>query len=154
MEVDDDDRRSGPCLRHERVDHLPGGHRRRQEELAEQVDDGDRDPVPRLDHGEAAAWRLRAGVRRPDHALAPSEIGGDPAAAVGVVAERDHVRSRREQLVGELGGDAGAVGRVLAVDDREVGVVPLAQRRQVLLHGATSRDAEDVRQEEELQDSR
>jgi hypothetical protein len=68
-----------------------------------------------------------------------------------VVAERDHVRSGREQLVGELRGDAGSVGRVLAVDDREVGVVPLAQRRMMLLHGAASRDAEDIREEQDLQ---
>jgi hypothetical protein len=68
-----------------------------------------------------------------------------------VVAERDDIRARREELVGELRRDAGSVGRVLAVDDREVGVVPLSQRRQVLLHGAASRDAEDVREEEDLQ---
>ena len=68
-----------------------------------------------------------------------------------MVAERDDVRAGREELVGELRRDAGAVGRVLAVDDREVGVVALAQRRQVLLHGAASRDAEDVREEEDLQ---
>jgi hypothetical protein len=68
-----------------------------------------------------------------------------------VVAERDHVRAGREELVGELRRDAGSVGRVLAVDDREVGVVLLPQRRQVLLDGAASRDAEDVREEEDLQ---
>jgi hypothetical protein len=68
-----------------------------------------------------------------------------------VVAERDHVRSGCEELVGELRRDPGSVGRVLAVDDREVGVVPLAQLRQVLLNGAASRDAEDVREEENLQ---
>jgi len=67
-----------------------------------------------------------------------------------VVAEGDHVRSGREQLVGELARDAGAVRRVLPVDDREVGVVALAQRRQVLLHGAAPGDAEDVREEEDL----
>jgi len=68
-----------------------------------------------------------------------------------VVAEGDHVGSRSEQLVGELRGDTGPVGRVLAVDDREVGVVALAQRGQLLLHGAASWDAEDVREEEDLQ---
>ena len=68
-----------------------------------------------------------------------------------MVAERDHVGSRGEQLAGELRGDAGPVGRVLAVDDREVGVVALAQRGQMLLDGAASRDAEDVREEEDLQ---
>jgi hypothetical protein len=66
-------------------------------------------------------------------------------------AERDYVRSGGQQLVGELARDARAVSRVLAVDDREVGVVALAQRRQVLLNRATTGDAEDVRQEEDLQ---
>jgi len=43
-----------------------------------------------------------------------------------VVAEGDDVRAGGEQLVGELRRDAGAVGGVLAVDDREVGLVLLA----------------------------
>jgi hypothetical protein len=68
-----------------------------------------------------------------------------------VVAEGDHVRPRGEELVGELSRDAGAVGRVLAVDDREVGLIALAERGQVLLDRAAPRDAEDVREEEDLQ---
>jgi hypothetical protein len=68
-----------------------------------------------------------------------------------VVAERDHVGSRGEQLVGELPRDAGAVGRVLAVDDAEVGAELLPQRREALLDGAPAGDAEDVRQKEDLQ---
>jgi hypothetical protein len=68
-----------------------------------------------------------------------------------VVAERHDVGARREQLVGELAGDAGAVGGVLAVDDAEVGAELLAQRRQPLLDGAPAGDAEDVREEEDLQ---
>ena len=46
--------------------------------------------------------RPRAGVRRPDHALARGEIVADAVAAVGVVAERDDVGAGGEQLVGEL----------------------------------------------------
>jgi hypothetical protein len=38
-----------------------------------------------------------------------------------VVAERDHVGAGGEQPVGELAGDARAVGGVLAVDDADVG---------------------------------
>jgi hypothetical protein len=68
-----------------------------------------------------------------------------------VVAERDHVRSGCEQLVGELARDPCPVGRVLAVDDRQVGVVLLPQLRQVLLNGMASGNAEDIRQEEDLQ---
>src|SRR6476660_3368033 len=85
-------------------------------------------PTTSLDDREPAAGSLRAGVRRPDHPLAGGEVRRDPAAAVGVVTERDHVRAGSEQLVGQLRRDPGAVGRVLAVDDRKVSVVALAQR--------------------------
>ena len=68
-----------------------------------------------------------------------------------MVAERDHVGARREQLVGELAGDARAVGGVLAVDDAEVGADVVAQRVQALLDGAPAGDAEDVGQEEDSQ---
>jgi hypothetical protein len=44
-----------------------------------------------------------------------------------VVPQRDHVGARREQLVGELRGDAGAVGDVLAVDDADVRVELVAE---------------------------
>jgi len=151
VEVDDDDRSCGARLVDEHVDDLPRRDGCVEEELPEQVEDGDADTVACLHHGEAAAWSLGARVRRPDHALAPGEVGGDPAPPVGVVAERDYVRPRSKELVGELPRDAGAVGGVLAVDDREVGLVALAQRREVLLHRAATRDAEDVREEEDLQ---
>ena len=68
-----------------------------------------------------------------------------------MVAERDDVGAGGEELVGELRRDPDAVGDVLAVDDREVGVVPLAQRREVLLHGAAAGGAEDVCEEEDVQ---
>jgi hypothetical protein len=68
-----------------------------------------------------------------------------------VVAEGDDVRAGGEQLVGELRRDAGAVGGILAVDDGEVGFVALAERRQVLLDRTPPGDAEDVREEEDVQ---
>jgi hypothetical protein len=68
-----------------------------------------------------------------------------------VVPERHDVRARREQLVGELRRDAGAVGDVLAVHDADVGIELRAQRGQSLLDGASARDAEDVREEEKSQ---
>jgi hypothetical protein len=68
-----------------------------------------------------------------------------------VVAERDHVRAGREQPVGELGRDAGAVGDVLAVDDAEVDAELITQRRQAFLDGAPPGDAEDVREKEDPQ---
>jgi hypothetical protein len=68
-----------------------------------------------------------------------------------VVPERDHVRAGGEQLVGELAGDAGAVGDVLAVDDAEVRDELVAQTGQALFDRAPSGDAEDVREKEKSQ---
>jgi hypothetical protein len=39
-----------------------------------------------------------------------------------VVAERDRIGARGEEAVGQLRGDADAVGDVLAVDDADRGV--------------------------------
>jgi hypothetical protein len=61
-----------------------------------------------------------------------------------VVAERHDIGAGVQQLVGELAGDPGPVGDVLAVDDADVGVVFLAQRRKTLLDRPPPRDAEDV----------
>jgi hypothetical protein len=68
-----------------------------------------------------------------------------------VVAERDDVGAGGEQLVGEFPRDARAVGRVLAVDDAEVGSDVRPQRRQALLDGAPAGDAEDICEEENPQ---
>jgi hypothetical protein len=68
-----------------------------------------------------------------------------------VVAERDHVGSRSEQLVGELRRDAGSVGDVLAVDDAEVRSELLAQAAKAIFDRAPSGDAEDIGEEEESQ---
>jgi hypothetical protein len=68
-----------------------------------------------------------------------------------VVAERDHVGARLQQSVRELARDPRPVGDVLAVDDAEIGVELLAQRRQALLDGAAPRDREDVGEEEQSQ---
>ena len=67
-----------------------------------------------------------------------------------MVAERHDVGARREELVGELRRDPDPVGDVLAVHDREVGVVPLAQLLEVLLHGAAAGGADDVCEEEDV----
>jgi hypothetical protein len=68
-----------------------------------------------------------------------------------VVAERDDVGARGEQLVGELAGDPGAVGDVLAVDDADVCGDLFTQSRKALFDGASAGDAEDVRKEEKSQ---
>jgi hypothetical protein len=68
-----------------------------------------------------------------------------------VVAERDHVCTSPQEGVGELRGDPRSVGDVLAVDDAEVGLDLVAQRRQPLVERTPSGDPEDVGEEKELQ---
>jgi hypothetical protein len=70
-----------------------------------------------------------------------------------VVAERKHVRAGGEQLLGELRGQTPAVRGVLGVDDAERDVELLLERREPLLDRAPPRGAEDVREEEDPQDS-
>jgi hypothetical protein len=68
-----------------------------------------------------------------------------------VVAERDGVRAGCEQAVGELAGDAGAVGGVLAVDDADVDAELLQQAGKALLDGNAPGRPEDVCEEEDPQ---
>jgi hypothetical protein len=68
-----------------------------------------------------------------------------------VVAEGDDVGARMQEPVGELSGDARAVGDVLAVDDADVGAELVAQPGQPFLDRTTPRDAEDVGEEEDPQ---
>jgi hypothetical protein len=68
-----------------------------------------------------------------------------------VVTQRDHVGAGREQLLGELRSDAGAVGDVLAVDDADVRLELVAQPGQAFFDRAPAGDAEDIREEEKSQ---
>ena len=68
-----------------------------------------------------------------------------------MVAERDHVCSSGEQLVGEFRGDPCAVGDVLAVDDADVGAELVAQPGQAFFDGTPAGDTEHIRKEEESQ---
>jgi hypothetical protein len=112
----------------------------------EQVDHGDA-----VVHGEAAAGGARRQVRGAEHPLRPGQVRREVLLAPRPVAEGDDVGTASEQLVGELGGDAAARGRVLAVHDAEVGPELLTERGQPCLDGATPRRAEDVGDEEDAQ---
>jgi hypothetical protein len=68
-----------------------------------------------------------------------------------VVAERHDVRAGRQQPLGELRRDAGAVGDVLAVDDARVGVELVTQSGEMLLDRPPPCGAEDVGEEEDSQ---
>ena len=77
------------------------------------------------------------------------EVGIDLAVAVGVVAEREHVDPGLEQAGGDLAGNAGAAGRVLAVGDHECRFKPLAQRGQESLHRSPPDTPDDVADEKD-----
>ena len=65
------------------------------------------------------AGRRGGEVRGPDDPLGAGEVRVDLLPPPGVVAERDHVRARGEEALGELRRDPDAVGDVLAVQDAE-----------------------------------
>jgi hypothetical protein len=67
-----------------------------------------------------------------------------------VVAEREHVRARRQQFLRELRRDPGAIGDVLGVDDAEAGAELLLQPRKPLFDSPPAGRAEDVGNEEDL----
>ena len=94
VEVEHDNRRLPASLVDELVDDLPRGDGSVEEECAEHVEHRDLDAVARVDDGEAATRRQRAGVRRTDDTLALCEVVPDPVATVRVIAERDDVRAR------------------------------------------------------------
>ncbi len=108
VEVDDDDLRLAPRLGDERLGDLERVRGRRQRQLAEQVDDGDRRAVGRRRDAEPPAGRLRGHVRRPDHALGLRQVAAEVALAPGPVPERDHVGARGEQPLGQPRASARA----------------------------------------------
>ena len=69
-----------------------------------------------------------------------------------VIAGGHDVGAEVEELIGDLGGYAKAAGGVFDVHDGEVDFVGLAQMADVLAHDAASRAAEDVADEEDVQE--
>ena len=117
-------------------------------DAAAEVDHADPHPAG-LDHGVAAA---RVGLRvvgRPHHALLAVEEVVGLAVAVDVVAGGDDAGAGVEDVAGRALGDPHAAGRVLAVDDDQVGRVLLAQRRHRLAQPAPPGAADDVADEED-----
>jgi len=98
-------------------------------EVPREVDDPEAHAVAL--HDREAVARLRAEVvGRPQDPLLVVEVRVDLLAVIGVVAERDDVDARGEELVGDLRRDPEAAGDVLAVHDDERRRVALAERRQ------------------------
>jgi len=148
VEVDDDRVRRPPEGAEELVDRGERISLHLQVHLPAQVDH--RDPHPGgLDDRVAAPWILGREVRRPHDPLLGVEKGIGLSVPIGVVAERDHVDARREDLLRRLLGDPHAARGVLAVGDDQVrhpvGPKPGHRRRQ----GLPARPADDVPYEEQ-----
>jgi hypothetical protein len=90
-------------------------------------------------------------IRRPDHPVGALEVGADLLPPPDVVAEREDVGARGQQAVRQARRQAGAVGRVLAVDDAEADLELVLEAGEALLDGRPARRPEDVRDEEDLQ---
>ena len=108
------------------VDRREGGAAGRMKRLPDEVDDPERGPVALDDAVPRPGW-VRQVVRRADDVAALVQVGPDLAVAIGVVAERDDVGARAEQLLRQLGRDPDPAGDVLAVDHDEVERELLAQ---------------------------
>jgi hypothetical protein len=116
VEVDDDDGRLPQSLLEQALGHEKGILERVQRQLAEEVDDGDA-----VVDNEAAAGGARRQVRGAQDTVRAAQVGREALLPPHPVAERDHVGAGGEETLRDLGGDPAAVGRVLAVDDAEVG---------------------------------
>jgi hypothetical protein len=148
MEIDDEGVGGAGQGAEQLVDSGEGVALHPQVHLAAQVDDGDPHPGRLDDRVPPARIRCREVGGANDPRLGV-QVGIDLAVAVAVVAERDHVGARLEDLGGGLLGDPNAAGHVLPVDHNEVGQPlgpkPGHRRRQPLATGL----ADDVPYEQE-----
>ena len=97
-----------------------------------------------------AAGRARGVVGRAHDALVRCQKRIHLFLPPDVVAGGEHVHAAAEQLERELGGDAGAVGHVLAVGDHEVDGPLRAKAGQPAQQRFPARLAEHVADEEDV----
>jgi hypothetical protein len=151
VQVDEDRLHGAPqrVLRHQRIDHREGIVERVHEQPAHGVDHQHLPPARVA--GDVAAGARRAGgeVEGTDQSRLAVDVAHDLALVPGMVARGDDIGAGGEDLLADLAGHAEAVGRVLAVDDREIRPQPLLQRRQVRVDGLTAGAADDVAAEQD-----
>jgi len=104
-------------------------------------------PRPRRD------WRRAPACRRDNWRADEPRLALDEHQSLtlikGVIAECDRVGAGGEELVADRFGDAEAAGGVLAVDDDEIELPPLAQSRQAADQRRAPGPADDVADEQE-----
>ncbi len=102
---------------------------RSQVEVPTEVDHAEALPADVLDHAGTVTGLAAQEVGRAHDPRLGVEIRIDLTAVVGMVAERDRVDPRGQQLIGGLGCDAQPARDVLAVDDHERGGVAFPEDR-------------------------
>jgi len=151
VEVDEHVVDAAVQLAERRVDVREGGSAGTQEQVAAEVHDAEPQTVV-LDDADAVPGLAAQVVVGPQDRLVAIEVAEDLTAVIGVVAQRDDVDARGEQLVCDLRRDAEAARRVLAVDDDEGRRVAVAQQRQQAQQGVPAKRADDVTDEQDARD--
>ncbi len=124
---------------------------RLHEDAPLEVDHAQLAPVGRLDHLAAAAGgagRVVGGAQ--EARVGRLEVWTDLALRPDVVAAREQVDLRRQDLVRGLGRDAQPVGGVLGVGHHQVRGEPGYEARDQPLHGLPAGLSEDVAEEEDF----
>ena len=106
-------------------------------------------PFGGCEHDAPLPRRALGVVDRTQQARLGVDEGDDLLLVPDVIPRGDDRRPGAQQVNGNPGRDAPAVGAVLAVDDDEVDLLALADARQQVGDGAAARLADDVAQEQE-----
>ena len=112
-------------------------------------DDADRRAVARRDHRPLAADRFVRQIRRPDDVRLALERRVDLLAAIDVVAERDRIDARGDQLAVDLRRQPRAAGGVLGVGDHQIELALGDKPRHGAAHNVAPGLAHNVADEED-----
>ncbi len=104
-------------------------------------------PFLALIEPRAAAGRTRGKIDRPQKPLLAFDEDQRVLLVERMIAERDRVRAGIQKLLEDVLGDAEAAGRVLAIDDDEVELVALSERRQHFDDGLAAGASDHVSEE-------
>ena len=121
---------------------------RAQVQVAAQVDDAETHAIA-LHHRESVSRLAAQVVGRTHDALLSVQVRVDLLAVVRMVAQRDDVDPRVQELVGDLRRDPESARDVLAVDHDESGSVAFTQLGKKRQQGPAPESADEVADEED-----
>ncbi len=119
------------------------------EHLAQGLRDQHAAALRGLEHPRAPAGRHLGKVQRPQDARLGLDETGHVLLVERVIAQRQAIRARRQQLFGVITGEPRALAGVFAVDHDEIQPPGGAQARQPLGHRGPARPADDIAQEKQ-----